>query len=100
MNPVTADERFEQRVSRVVLRANRTAECGNGGATQDPPAENKLVPAGPEQELANALGLGYDELELVWSVVAHAVEPRVVAASRLQFGADGRDGVALGHHIA
>ena len=86
MNPVTADERFEQRVSRVVLRASRTAERGNGTAVQELPAEDKLVPAGREQEFANALGLGYDELELVWSVVAHAVEPRVVAASRLLLG--------------
>lgn len=47
-----------------------------------------------------ALDLSLAELELVWSVVARAVDPRVSGHARVVFGGEARLGASLAQHIA
>jgi hypothetical protein len=92
---------FERCIGLVAASAARTAK-----RIVEPEAVSPLPPAVvpqpgmPGHELAVALALGPDEVELVWSVVGRAVEPQVAAHAREVFGAEARLGVSVAQHIA
>jgi len=95
-----ASAALEQRLQLALARAERAARrlAGETALPQlaklGPPAEDT-----PAYALALALRLTLDELELVWSVVARAIEPRVAAYARVAFGADARLGLSIGQHV-
>jgi hypothetical protein len=69
---------FEDRVASVVAAAERAATLLVDSTTVVPSVEVPATTGGsPADVLATTLGLEPDELDLVWSVVARAVEPRV-----------------------
>ena len=49
---------------------------------------------------SRALRLSSDEVDLLWTAVARAVDPRVAARMRDLFGGDARSGITVAHHIA
>jgi len=95
-----SESELERRVAAVLVRSERAARRVEGGEL-DPIGANE--PAGdrsPAGVLALALGLTVDEVELLWSVVARAIEPRVLANALAVFGNDARRGISLAQHIA
>jgi ATPase family associated with various cellular activities (AAA) len=98
---VTPEQIFEERVASVVAAAERAALLLADPAASIPSVEvPATVTRSPAEVLATTLGLDADELDLVWSVVARAVEPRVGAHLRAVFGNDARVGVSIGQHAA
>ncbi len=96
-----AGQEFERCLALVVASVERTAKRVQGAADLPPlPMPINAEPGTPAYEMATALGLLPDELELVWSLIARAVEPSIAAHARDVFGADALLGVSLAHHIA
>jgi hypothetical protein len=103
--PEARDER-DQRDERDAPNARNTS----AGEIMPPRAQRAalppLPPSPPPAEgsrghaLQAALGLSRAELELVWSVVARAVDPRVSGHARVVFGSEARLGASLAQHIA
>jgi hypothetical protein len=95
--PVRRDS-FEARIEAVARAAERAARLADG---EQPPAMPS-VPTDPDgspaRVLAEALGLSADELDLVWSIVARAIDPRVAAHVRAVHG--DRHGLSIGQHAA
>ena len=94
---------FERRVESVLAAAARAARLLQP-ADAATPAERSVHPERPEhgraQRLARALHLTTDEVDLVWTAVARAVDPRVAPELRAVFGNDARAGVSLAQQIA
>jgi hypothetical protein len=100
---MSARAEFERRVDSVVRAAERAAvRIGGEAAVLVPelPAVEPPAPGTPGELLARLLGLSIDEHDLVWTVAARAVEPRVGAHLRAVFGNRAETGVCLGHHVA
>jgi hypothetical protein len=94
-------EEFERCLRIVGARAERTARRAAEPTLElAAPGPIELVAGTPAHELSIALGLAPDESELLWSIVARAVEPAIAANARLVFGLDARFGICIGHHIA
>ena len=92
---------FERCIGLVAASAARTAKRILDPETASPlPPAIVPQPGTPAHELAVALALAPDEVELIWSVVGRSVEPQVAAHAREVFGADARIGVSLAQHIA
>jgi hypothetical protein len=72
----------------------------NPGDVPPLPVPIVMEPGTPGYELAIMLGLTPDEGELLWSVIAQAVEPSVGAHAREVFGPEARPGTSLAQHIA
>jgi hypothetical protein len=78
---------FERCIRLVAASAARTAKRTVTAEAVSPlPPAIVPQPGTPGHELAVALALGPDEVELVWSVVGRAVEPQVAAHAREVFG--------------
>src|SRR6185295_1735403 len=97
---------FERCIAMVASRSARTvrrtvtdAQPNELSAVGEPPPPIVAAAGTPASELVAALQLTPDEHELVWSVVARAVEPVVAANARHVFGTDARFGISLAHHI-
>ena len=98
---MAASAELERRIQLVIARAERAARRIAGEAALPPPPEpGAPAPGTPGHALALALRLTSDELDLVWSVVARAIEPRVAAHARAAFGVDARLGLSLAQYAA
>jgi hypothetical protein len=71
------------------------AECDHEVESHQP-----AIPelAGRSAELASRLGLSRDEIDLLWTLIARAVDPELGSGFRRLFGNDARRGLALAHH--
>jgi hypothetical protein len=98
MDPVVELERC---IALVAASAARTARRSSASdMLPELPGPIIPTPGTPGHELAVALALVPDEVELLWSVVARAFDPIVAAHAREMFGPDARFGMSLAHHIA
>lgn len=99
-----AVEDFEHRIDAIAAAAEWAARAAELGRDAPPPAASPAPPAAGDDSrartLAERLRITDDELDLVWTVVARAVDPRVVAHLRGVFGADARLGISLAQHVA
>jgi ATPase family protein associated with various cellular activities (AAA) len=96
-------DEFERRIELVLAAVTRAARALEpAGADPGPTrADHPERPAeGRAQSLARALRLTNDEVDLVWTVVARAVDPRIAPQLRTVFGADARPGVSVAQQIA
>jgi len=98
---------YEARLERVRLRAMLAIELG--GAPRDgvrAALERELaavdaalaVPSRREQHLRTALGLGDDDVDLLWTAVAVAHDPRVLAHAQVLAGTEARRGASVALH--
>jgi len=88
---------FAARVEVVVEAARRSGRDDDALVDTAAPDDDAGSPA---RALADSLGLTRDELDFVWSAVAHAVDPRVAAHLATTFGSEARRGVTIAHHAA
>jgi hypothetical protein len=93
---------FDLQVENVVRAAARLAALAAPEvAAIEPALADEIPPAGGrDHTLARLLGIEADDIDLLWTVVARAVEPRVSAHLRAAFGGEAKSGVSLAHHIA
>ncbi len=91
---------FEQQiavVSHAAERAVTRAQPVVDGVPSPPPVVD--APGPRATRLASRLALTPAEVDLLWTVVARSVEPRVGAHLRALYGGDARGGVSLGQHV-
>jgi len=92
---------FDEHIESVVAAAERMATLVTDGTSAPPPAARPVtIPGSRGDALAMALELDPDELDLVWSIVARAVDPRVGAHLRAVFGNEPRVGLSIAQHAA
>jgi hypothetical protein len=95
-----AGEELEQRVDAVLAAAAHASRLLTGDAGTVRGEHPRRPEHGRAQRLARTLRLSNDEVDLLWTVVARALDPRVAPALRTVFGQDLRPGISLAQQIA